>query len=148
MRNVIYMDDLWGGDHTMEEVAFQAVLTRELLEYLGFVVNEKSVISPQRTVEYLGFIVDSEDMTLMLPRQKILKIQQACKDLLNRHKTSVREVAKIVGQLVAAARAVLPAPLHYRQLQMAQTSALLKNQQRYSAQMILSKRAEKSYNGG
>ena len=55
MRNVIYMDDLWGGDQTMEEVAFQAVLTRKLLEYLGFVVNEeKSVISPQRTVEYLN----------------------------------------------------------------------------------------------
>ena len=119
MRNVIYMDDLWGGDQTMEEVAFQAVLTR--------------------TVAYLGFIMDSEHMTLMLPRQRILKIQQVCKDLLNKHKTSVREVAKIVGELVAAVRAVLPAHLHYRQLQMAQTSALLKNQQRYSAQMILSK---------
>ena len=126
MRNVIYMDDLWGGDQTMEEVAFQAVLTRKLLEYLGFVVNEeKSVISPQRTVEYLGFIVDSEHMTLMLPRQKILKIPQACKDLLNKHKTSVREVAKIVGQLVEAARAVLTALVHYRQLQMAQMAQMI-----------------------
>ena len=76
-------------------------------------------------------------MSLSLPLIKIQKIQQACRDLLQKKTVSVRALTKVLGQLVATARAVFPAPLHYRKLQMTQIAALLKSQRQYSAKLQL-----------
>ena len=138
-RNIIYMDDLWGGEQNLEVSALYAWLTVKLLQALGFVVNlPKSVLDPTQILDdYLGFIVNSIELRLYLPRQKIIKIQKACKDLLKQEIVTVRMMAQVIGQLVAASRAVFPAPLHYRQMQMTQISALLKNQKQYGTEMTL-----------
>ena len=132
-RNVIYMDDR-GGEFDLEVSVLHSPITTELLEMLGFVINrEKSILSPTQILDdYLGFIINSQEMSLFLPMKKILKIQQACRNLLQKKTVSVRELSKVLGQLVATARAVFQAPLHYRKLQMSQISTLLKNQRRYS----------------
>lgn len=118
-RNVIYMDDLWGGDGKLETGTLYAQLTVMLMQFLGFLVNgDKSILGLETLVEdYLGFIIDSREITLALAQMRIIKIQAACRDLLSKGRVSVSKVAKVLGQLVATARAVFPAPLHFRQLQ-------------------------------
>ena len=138
-RNVIYMDDLWGGESDLEASVLHISLTVTLLELLGFVVNlKKSILDPTQVLkDYLGFIINSVEMSLSLPLIKIQKIQQACRDLLQKKTVSVRALTKVLGQLVATARAVFPAPLHYRKLQMTQIATLLKSQRQYSAKLQL-----------
>ena len=120
IRNVIYMDNLWGeeqGPH--KKAALQAMITVKHLESLGFVINlEKSILEPTSTLtDYLGFILDSTNMTLALPPNKVKKVQSACQNLLAQERVTVREVARVLSQLVATSRAVFPAPLHYWNLQ-------------------------------
>ena len=96
IRNVIYMDNLWGEEQGLhEKAALQAMITVKLLESLGFVINlEKSILEPTRTLtDYLGFIVDSINMTLALPPNKVKKVQSACQNLLAQERVTVREVA-------------------------------------------------------
>ena len=140
-RNVIYMDDEWGGDQDLEVSALHACLAEMLFTFLGFEVNfKKSILDPTQIMEdYLGFIVNSVDMSLSLPKRKILKIQRACQCLLDMTTVTVRDLAKVTGQLVATAKAVMPAPIHYRKIQMEQISALLKGQKRYGTVLTLSK---------
>ena len=138
-KNVIYMDDIWGGESDLEVSVLHTYLTVELLTLLGFVVNlPKSILDPTRILkEFLGFIVNSTELSLSLPEKRIKKITEACKNILSQEQVTVRDLSKVIGQLVAAARAVLPAPLHYRKMQMTQISSLLKNQRNYGAQMSL-----------
>ena len=71
-------------------------------------------------MEYLGFLINSLELTLALPGGKMQKLIQSCKQLLQNRVSSVREIAKVVGKLTSSMQAILPAPLHYRHLQMLQ----------------------------
>jgi hypothetical protein len=76
-------------------------------------------------MEYLGFLINSLELTLALPGGKMQKLIQSCKQLLQNRVSSVREIAKVVGKLTSSMQAILPAPLHYRHLQMLQIKSLL-----------------------
>ena len=117
-RNIIYMDDLWGGDSDQEVSALNTYLNVTLLEFLGFVVStKKSILSPTQILDdCLGFIVNSQEMSLLLPQKKITNIQNPCRDLLRQKQVSVRAVAKELWKLVATSKAVFPAPFYCRQL--------------------------------
>ena len=134
------MDDLWGGELDFEVSVLHSHITTQLLELLGFVINkDKTILSPIQILDdNRGFIINSQEMSLSLPVKKILKIQQACKNLLQKKTVSVRELSKVLGQLVATARAVFQAPLHYKKLQMSQIWTLLKNQRWYNAKLDMS----------
>ena len=81
-----------GGYFDLEVSVLHSYITTELLEMLGFVINrEKSILSPTQILDdYLGFIINSQEMSLSLPMKKILKIQQACRNLLQKKTVSVR----------------------------------------------------------
>ena len=120
LKNSIYFDDLWGSHQDKETASLHATLTVVLLIHTRWVINyEKSILDPVQKIEYMGYILDSAQMELSLPRDKLEKIILACKKQGSKSKATVRQVASVMGKLVAAARAVLPAPLHYRNLQMA-----------------------------
>ena len=135
----LYGRSVGGGEFDLEVSVLHSHIRTELLEMLGFVINrEKSILSPTQILDdCLGFIINSQEMSLSLQMKKILKIQQACRNLLQKKTVSVRELSKVLGQLVATARAVFQAPLHYRKLQMSQISTPLKNQRRYNAKLQL-----------
>ena len=108
-----------------------------LLQMLGFVINwEKSVLDPSQEMEYLGFVIDSPHLSLSLPASKVAKIRQECVKMLGAVTVSVRELASLIGKLTVSIMAILPAPLHYRKLQMLKTKGLLKHQS-YEAQVCL-----------
>ena len=99
--------------------------TIDLLQRLGFCINEgKSLLLPTRTLEYLGNVIDTNSMTVSLPERKVLKITQACQQLLGKSRDRIREVARVTGLLVAAIPAVEMGKLHYRQLEKEKIAAL------------------------
>ena len=78
--------------------------TVKMSENTGFVVHpEKSVLMPTQKIKYLGFLLDSKTMTVKLTSEKALKIKNACKNLIENPKTTILNLAKIVGQLTRSA---------------------------------------------
>jgi hypothetical protein len=96
-----------------------------LLEGLGFLINnQKSVLQPTQSIDFLGYTINSVTMTLFLPKEKVLKIVNSCRELLKADKVSARDLAQVIGQLTATNEAVLPGSFHYRSLKILKTRAL------------------------
>ena len=99
--------------------------TISLLQRLGFCVNvEKSVLTPTQCIEYLGNVINTKFMTVSLPERRLIKIRQGCARLLSLDVTSIGEVARVIGLLVAAIPAVELGKLHYRKLEVGKIAAL------------------------
>ena len=134
IRCVIYLDDLILLHQEPVMLQNQLQMTISLLQNLGFIINwEKSVINPTRKIEYLGFHIDSSSMTMSLPMRKLKDLQNQYQKLLRKGQTSARQLAKIIGKMSAAVRAILPAPLQYRHLQRLKTQALFQGHQSYES---------------
>lgn len=85
---------------------------------MGFCVNvQKSVLVPMKCIEYLGNIIDSENMIVTLPVRRRERILLGCRQLLSKPHDKIREVARVIGLLVAATPAVDLGKLHYRNLE-------------------------------
>lgn len=125
---VAYIDDLLFIADTPEGVERAVAEAVNLLEALGFTIHaEKSKILPAQQAQFLGFILNSIDMTVSMVPSKTCKVVAACKQLLCASTLKIREVASVVGQLVACFPAVTYGPLYYRALENNKTQALQAN---------------------
>ena len=114
IRTIIFLDDLLVMGQSKEEMVSQVEEILHFFQLLGFVINqEKSVLSPSHTIQFLGFIVDSALMVISLPQKKVVDITKACQAALLQGTLSVRDLSRLIGQMSATMRAVLPAPLCY-----------------------------------
>lgn len=77
-------------------------------------------------IEFLGFVLDSRVMTIALPNRKIHQIHKSTRRVLEEREVSTRQLAQLLGSMVAAHPAVLPAPLYYRHLERAKSRAALR----------------------
>lgn len=112
--------------------------TTTLLQKLGFCINEeKSVLVPTKCIEYLGNIIDTNSMTISLPKHRVEKIIQGCEALLGKDKEKIREVARIIGLLVAATSAVELGKLHYWKLERGKIAALQAEQGNFNRRMVI-----------
>ena len=86
-------------------------------------------------------------MTVSLTKEKATKLKNACIRLKEANRKTgsctIREIAQVIGILVASFQAVLWGPLHYRQLENAKSVALKKNQGDFEAKTCLPTKAEK-----
>ncbi|KAK3890263.1 hypothetical protein Pcinc_005794 [Petrolisthes cinctipes] len=99
--------------------------TVTVLRKVGFCINEgKSVLEPTQCTEYLGNIIDSVNMTVTLPKCKTEKLVQCCSTLQKKERQKIREVARVIGTIVAAIPAVEIGKLYYRKLESAKICAL------------------------
>ena len=89
------------------------------------------------TFEFLGFEIDAIQVKVKLPVGKMENIQKQCQSLMHTENMTVYELAALIGKLVAVVRAVTPGPLHFRNLQMQKTKALLQNGMNYEALVTL-----------
>ena len=116
----------------------QTKTTVWLLQRLGFQINkQKSILEPTKTLENTGFEINTEQMKLFLPTEKVEKIREECRELQSMKLTSVRKLAKIIGKMTAAVKAILPAPLQYRHLQRLKSVGLQQNHQSYETVVTL-----------
>ena len=119
VRLIIYIDDVAIMAPSEQLAESHLRLTLDLLEILGFLINyPKCVLHPTQTIDFLGFVVNSREMKLYLPQEKMVTISKEATRILNSQQhVSGYELARMIGLLSATIPAVLPAPLHYRNLQ-------------------------------
>ena len=124
-RLIIYLDDMLLLHQDRDQLQQVTQLTCQLLESLGLMVNlKKSILTPTQELEFLGFHLCSVTMRLLIPSEKLRKIQQDARHLRDRESVSVREIARFVGKATATMRAIPLAPLRYRALQLLMNSVL------------------------
>lgn len=139
-----FIDDCYLQGQSIEECKKNILSTVNLFQKLGFTIHDgKSVLVPTQKLKYLGFILDSKKMTVTLSEDKINKIKSACLGLMQKKVFSVRELAQVIGKLVAAFPGVKWGPLHYRQLERLKTKALKVNAGNFDAIMSMTKKAKR-----
>jgi len=92
---------------TFEDCLHNTKKTVSLLRKLGFTIHtEKSVLMPTQEIIFLGFVLNSVRMTITLTLEKKEKIRQFCLEIIRKPDISIRKLACIIGNLVAAIPAV------------------------------------------
>ena len=131
-------DSLIIGD-SPAEVTAAVHDTLQLLAKLGFTVNfEKSILSPTQVITYLGFCIDSINMQVSLPDNKAQNIKHECQKLAKKNSDIIRNVAKMIGTLVASLSAVELGQLHYRSMEREKIFALRDNNGDFDCHMTIS----------
>ena len=142
IRLVIYMDDVLIMAHSKEMLREHVYQVLFLLENLGFIVNsKKSLLSPSQEIEFLGMIVNSQTMEIKLPGQKIKKIKQEARQILDHPRPSAQEVSQLLGKLNATSPALQIAPLFCRALQTCLKQVLAPNPLNYQVIVKISHQA-------
>ena len=84
---------------TLKEISQAKETLIFLLHNLGFVINfKKSQLTPVKEIEFLGLVINSVNMTLALPQEKVLDIQNKCAQLIASPKTTIMELTKLLGK--------------------------------------------------
>lgn len=136
--SVIYLDDILLFGNTFEECQGNIQATISLLESLGFVINfTKSSLIPSQSAKYLGFILNSSSMTVALPDDKCLKLGNLCKSFLSKSTVTARQLAELIGSLVACIPAVPYGMLYTKRLERSKFLALSKNRLNFNVKLKL-----------
>ena len=93
--------DKEGGERTCALISF-------LFNRLKVPLSLKKTIGPVQEIEYLGIILDSTRMEARLPQEKVSRIIDMIKTLLNRRKCRKRELLSVLGHMSFASRVVIP----------------------------------------
>ena len=108
LREKGHLDDFFLLAETEMSCAKNVRDTVKLLQSLGFIVHpEKSVFEPIRRIEYLGVVIDSQSMTVMLTAEKQADIIACCSKAEKKQSLTIRDIAKIIGKIVASLPAVM-----------------------------------------
>ena len=146
-RSTIYLDDicLFGESKTM--CLNNTKETMNLLTSLGFIINfEKSNIVPKKICQFLGFVIDSSKMLLMLTDKKRFKIYGKITDFLSKKQCKIRDLAEVIGILVAACPAIRYGWLYYKELEINKYLALKKHHKDFNKHITLSRAAIQDLN--
>ena len=114
-------------------------LVIETLEKCGFTINyKKSHLTPSTVIEFLGFVLDSDNMTITLTECKTQVLWKSIQAVLLQPScpVSMRQLARIIGQMVAIFPASEVTGLHYRTLEHFKIKGLLRNKS-WSSKMVL-----------
>ena len=142
-NSVVYVDDSYLQGDTYQTCLDNISDTIKLLRELGFVIHtEKSVLILSQTIVFLGFIISSKNMTLSLNGEKKNKIKTILTDCLYKYKISLRELARILENIVANFPVVTYGPLHYRHLEREKITGLKYHEGNFEGKIRLSAKAK------
>ena len=123
--NTCYIDDSLLFGKTKETCKSNVIRSEELLVFLGFVINNsKSVKNPTQQIKHLGNVIDSVEMIVTLPEGRVKSILEQCHNILKAKIMPIRQVARLIGLLVASFSAVEFGKLHYRRIERRKIAAL------------------------
>ena len=138
-----YIDDTYLQGESKQECKNNVFDTVTLFHFLGLVAHpHKSVFEPTQKLVILGFEIDSVKMIIKLTSDKAEHLKTACKSVLNSSSSSIREIAQVVGYLVASFPGVMFGQLHYRLLEKEKSQALQHCKGDYEGKMTLSGSAQ------
>ena len=110
------------------------------MQQVGFIIHEKkSVLVPVQNIIFLGNHIDSIKMIVYLTDGRKQIIYAECKSLRNKDSATIRQVARVIGLIVASFSAVELGPLFYRDLEHEKSKALSQHYGNYNAKMAITK---------
>jgi len=134
-----YIDNIFLQGINYKDCVTNVIDTITQFTAIGFIIHpDKSDLDPSQTIVALGFVIDSRSMTVKLTSDKASSIVEACKGLLHKPTHVIREVARVIGMIVASFPGVMHGPLYYRNLEGTKTNALKHNAGKYDNTMSLS----------
>ena len=137
--NVAYIDDSLLQSYSYEQCLINVKDTVRLIDSVGLTIHpEKSMLIPVQCIEFVGFLLNSKDMTVRLAPRKIQNFLELACSIRKAKSVSIRELAKLIGKMVAAEPGVKYAALHYKTLELEKASALKLNRGNFNASMCLS----------
>ena len=120
VKTVCYVDDFIGAD-SEDVIGDRKQFLLQTLETLGYTINfEKSCLVPKKTQAFIGYVVSTDKspnkVFLQIPQDRIRRLKHDIKRALKQRSISARTLAKIAGQCVSMAKAILPAKLLLRNI--------------------------------
>ena len=141
-----YIDDSLLIAESREEMEAAIQNTVKLFDSLGLTIHlGKSVLTPVQKISYLGFYLDSVNMTVTLTPKKREKIKLLGQKILE-PKSTIKDLASFIGNVVAAEPAVVNAPLRYKSLEILRNDLLKAHKGNYEAFLTLSTQAREDLN--
>ena len=138
----LHIDDSYLQGDDYNDCAKNVLETIRLFDSLGLTIHpSKSSLIPTQKLIILGFVIDSVEMKVYPTEEKIEKIKNACKELLQNSRPTIRQVASVLRFLISIFPAALFGPLHFRELDMDKTEALKLRKGDFDKHMSLSKKA-------
>lgn len=137
--NTMFIDDTLLIADSAAECQQNIEETVTLFTELGFVIHPtKSQLHPSKEILYLGFVINSITMTVRLTDEKKDKLIALCNSCLKSKQICIRDLAKVIGQIVASFPGVMFGPLWYRNLEECKKTALKWNKGQYDAITVIS----------
>lgn len=135
---VIYLDDILLLDNSYDRCLDCVTQTVNLLQSLGFVINDKkSNLIPRQSQTFLGFELDSQDMLVKLPDTKKNKILNKVNEILKFKPLSIRDFASFLGLLCSACPGISYGWLYTKELERQKFLALHKHNDDYDKIMSI-----------
>ena len=108
-----HIDDCYLLSQTNEQCVGNVIDTIILLDSLGWVLHPlKSIFIPAQ--EIINFIINSVSMTIRLTVEKACDLKQSCEKLLKSNKPmTIRQLATVIGKIVASFPGVTFGPVYY-----------------------------------
>ena len=138
IRCCYYIDDSLITNQDFDKCTTETAFAASEIDTLGFTVNmKKSVFQPTQQIVFFGLVIDTIEFKVLLTEEKIVKILSFCSSILKENKVTIRKFASLIGLVVHAFNAILPGPLHYRNLERDKIKNL-KNSDNYDLEMYIS----------
>ena len=113
--SVVLVEEFYRQGHIFSTCEENVNATVDLLQSLGITIHpEKPVLVPTEEIEFLGFVLTSVQMKINLTDCKSSKIISKIKKLLYEKKQTIRDLASVIGSLVAIFRVLTYGKLYYR----------------------------------
>jgi hypothetical protein len=134
-----YIDDTILCSESAEQLRADLEIAAELFQDLGFMISwKKSVLEPVQEIEFLGFLINSVTGRVSLPVAKADNIVRMVRKALSQSEFTIREIAQLLGVLVATSPGNRWAQLYTKALDIEKTEALRANYGNYEAYMSVS----------
>lgn len=135
-KSVIFLDDILCIGDNYDECVKNVHETSKLLRCLGFVINyTKSSLTPSQVCKFLGFMYDTQELSISLPIDKRNNIAQMVDKFTRLPRCTIRELAQLIGVLIAACPAVKYGYLYTKILEREKFLALQKFNNNYEAKI-------------
>ena len=111
---IIYLDNMVLMASSLENLLMARDTLIFILQHLRFlIIIKKSYLEPTLTSEFLEVIVDSGEITLSLPKEKLLKVQNHCQECWGNYESILFIVSIFIFFVLCFLRFHGNAPLKY-----------------------------------
>ena len=145
--NVCYIDDIFLQGDSYEECIENVINTSRLIDDLGLTIHpKKSVLRPSTSITFLGFLINSENMTVRLTSEKAKELSDLCLSISKRVEITIRELAQVIGKMIASDPGMEYGPLYYKNLEIEKDKKLKANCGNFEAKIQISEKSKSTLN--